>query len=283
MRVGGKLYTINANGRLITTQKPLVMGVLNATPDSFYAASRLADEEAFASRALQMLAEGADILDVGACSTRPSGEFVGEDEEIARLHSVLGVLDEVAPQAVISVDTFRGRVVRECIASHNVSIINDVSGFSWDEDMFGALVESRRPYILTHCCGRAGEVSMRDDFMPRVLSMLSEKLWQLRQSGVCDVIIDPGFGFGKSLEQNYEMLAHIAEFAIFDAPLLVGMSRKSMITKLLDCSADDALCGTVAANTLALAGGAHILRVHDVLPAVQAVSVFSKMCEQVDN
>lgn len=277
----GKLYTINANGKLLTTAKPLVMGVMNVTPDSFYAASRLSDKEEFASRALKMLAEGADILDVGACSTRPAGEFVGEKEELARLHSILDVLDEVAPQAVISVDTFRGRVVRECVASHNVAIINDVSGYMWDDDMFEAVVASRRPYILTHSCGKAGDTPEYADFMPQVLTSLSEKVWQLRQRGVCDVIIDPGFGFGKSVEQNYEMLANIREFAIFDAPLLVGVSRKSMITKVLGCTPGEALNGTTVVNTLALSGGAHILRVHDVLQAKQAVSIYCKMKEQV--
>ncbi|MBQ7878919.1 MAG: dihydropteroate synthase [Bacteroidaceae bacterium] len=276
-----KLYTINANGKLLTTARPLVMGVMNVTPDSFYAASRLSGKDAFASRALQMLAEGADILDVGACSTRPAGEFVSETEELTRLHSILDVLDVAVPQAVISVDTFRGRVVRECVASHNVAIINDVSGYMWDDDMFEAVVASRRPYILTHSCGKAGDTPEYTDFMPQVLASLSEKVWQLHQHGVCDVIIDPGFGFGKSVEQNYEMLANLREFAIFDAPLLVGVSRKSMITKVLGCTPGEALNGTAVVNALALSGGAHILRVHDVLQAKQAVSIYCKMKEQI--
>lgn len=248
---------------------PVVMGILNVTPDSFYASSRV-EGDALLSRAKDMLAAGAAILDIGACSTRPGGEFVSQKDELARLHSALDILDKELPNAVISVDTFRGEVVRECVREHNVAIVNDVSGFDWDGAMFKAVVEASLPYVLTH----SADVRSLDACTVQVLGALSQKLWQLRQEGVCDVVIDPGFGFGKTIEQNYELFGNLSEFEIFDAPLLVGISRKSMITKRLGVQPQDALEGTVALNTMALDRGADILRVHDVKEAVQAVSLW---------
>lgn len=275
--------TINIKGRLLTTDTPLVMGILNVTPDSFYAHSRMTDADALLSAARDMLAAGADILDVGACSTRPSGTPVSADEELRRLHAALDVLDEaLPPETVISVDTYRAQVAKECVSEHNVSIINDVSGFDWDSDMFSAVVELNIPYILTHSVGWAGEPVDYNSFIPDVLASLSRKMWQLRQAGVKDIIIDPGFGFGKSVEQNYELMASLPLFRQLDAPLLVGISRKSMITKLLDCTPADALAGTVALNMAALERGADILRVHDVKEAVDAVKTFSALRRSQD-
>lgn len=266
-------YSINVNGRLMTFAKPAVMGILNVTEESFYSASRLSSPEALAQRAGEMLAAGASMLDVGACSTRPGSTPVAPDEEIARLHAALDVLDREYPNAVVSVDTFRGAVVRECVSRHNVAVINDVSGFEWDSDMFAAVVESRKPYVLTHSVGFAGERPVYTDFLPQVIHKLASKMWQLRQEGVADIIVDPGFGFGKSREQNYGMLASLREFGILDAPLLVGISRKSMITGLLGIDAADALPATTALNLVAIANGASVLRVHDVAEAVQAVEL----------
>ena len=269
-------FTINFNGYLSVTDRPLVMGIVNVTPDSFYDASRV-ESEGLTGRIASMLADGADIIDVGACSTRPSGEFVSEQEELRRMHAALDIIDNAFPKAVVSVDTFRASVVRECVARHNVAIINDVSGYDWDENMLDAVADARRAYVLTHSGGRAGEEPHYANLVPDVLKTLGEKLWQLRQRGVNDVIVDPGFGFAKSLDDNYELFAHLQEFEILNAPLLVGVSRKSMITKVLGCEAKDALNGTTALNCFALAKGADILRVHDVKEAVQAVTLYTKM------
>lgn len=274
---GMKRYTINVRGALMTFDAPRVMGILNVTPDSFYEASRVADGDSLLLRARKMVADGADILDIGACSTRPGGAIVPEDEELRRLHAALDLLDKELPQAVVSVDTFRARVARECAERHNVAIINDVSGFSADEEMLDAVAELRVPYVLTHAVGSSDSRPHYENFLPEVLTALSRKMWQLRQRGVADVIIDPGFGFGKSVEQNYAMLASLPEFAALDAPVLVGVSRKSMITKVLGVSANDVLNGTTILNAFALMGGAHILRVHDVAPAVEAVRLYKAL------
>ena len=266
-----KDYSINVRGHLISFDTPRVMGILNVTPDSFYEASRVAFDDSLLRRATDMIEAGADILDVGGCSTRPGGEYVSEDEELGRLHRALDILNREFPQAVLSVDTFRARVARECVCNHNVAIINDVSGFELDEEMLDTVAELRVPYVLTHSRGVAGCEPKYDNFMPEVLASLSKKMWQLRQRGVADVIIDPGFGFGKNLEQNYYMLSHLNEFAALDAPILVGVSRKSMITKVLGIKAAEALNGTSVLNTAAVMNGAHILRVHDVAAAVEVI------------
>lgn len=266
-----KDYSINVRGHLISFDTPRVMGILNVTPDSFYEASRVAFDDSLLRRATDMIEAGADILDVGGCSTRPGGEYVSEDEELGRLHRALDILNREFPQAVLSVDTFRARVARECVCNHNVAIINDVSGFELDEEMLDTVAELRVPYVLTHSRGVAGCEPQYDNFMPEVLTSLSKKMWQLRQRGVADVIIDPGFGFGKNLEQNYYMLSHLNEFAALDAPILVGVSRKSMITKVLGVKAAEALNGTSVLNTAAVMNGAHILRVHDVAAAVEVI------------
>lgn len=269
----GVPFSINVQGRLLFLDRPVVMGILNATSDSFFGSSRVTGDDV-AVRARRMLDDGAAILDVGACSTRPGSVPVTETEELRSLHAVLERLDKELPEAVVSIDTFRGNVALECAREHNVAIINDVSAFEWDSAMFDAVARLRKPYVLTHSVGSAGTVAQYDDFLPEVLRKLAGKMWQLRQAGVADVIIDPGFGFGKSLEQNFGMLASLRDFSMLDAPLLVGLSRKSMITRLLGVSAAEALPGTVALNMAALANGASILRVHDVKEAVQTVRLF---------
>ena len=267
-------YTLNVKGRLLPLEEPLVMGILNVTDDSFYEGSRVHGTR-FVERAGKMLADGAAILDVGACSTRPGSEPVSQEVELERLHNALSLLDRELPGAVVSVDTFRGAVALECVREHNVAIINDVSAFDWDEDMLRAVIELNVPYVLTHS---TNSVALDNDaFLPAVLKQLASKMWLLRQSGVKDIIVDPGFGFGKSVEQNYIMLDRLAEFALLDAPLLAGMSRKSMITKVLGVPATEALPGTVALGMAALMGGAKILRVHDVKEAVDSVRLFMAM------
>lgn len=264
-------YSINVKGRLLELDRPVVMGILNVTDDSFYAGSRALAPQEIAGRVKAMLDAGAGIIDVGACSTRPGGVYATESEELRRLHFALDIIDKEFPEAVVSVDTFRAVVVEECAKNHNVSIINDVSGYEWDAAMLGAVVSASLPYILTHSSGPAGEgcgVSLQ-----QVLVSLAAKMWELRQAGVADIIIDPGFGFGKSVEENYRMLASLQDFSMFDAPLIVGVSRKSMITKLLGIKPEEALAATMALNTVALEKGASILRVHDVREAVQAVAI----------
>ena len=245
-------YSINVNGSLLQLGSPVVMGILNVTPDSFYAASRLDGERAIVERARAMLSAGASILDIGACSTRPGGELVSQQVELERLQSALTLLGKEFPNAVLSVDTFRAEVARRCVGDYNVVIINDVSGYDWDKDMFAAVAELRVPYILTHSV----KLSQDEPAVPAMLKQLSQKMWELRSAGVADVIVDPGFGFGKTLEQNYEVMSELQEFSLLDAPLLVGISRKSMITKLLGITAAEALPGTMALNMVALSKGA---------------------------
>lgn len=269
--------TINIRGKLMPLDTPVVMGILNVTDDSFYEGSRVASPGELVQRARDMIEAGAGILDLGACSTRPGSAPVEEAVELARLHAALELLDKELPGAVVSVDTFRAAVARECVVNHNVAIINDVSGFEWDNAMFDTVAALRVPYVLTHSVGYAGDEVQYDNFMPQVLKRLAYKVWQLRQVGVADVIVDPGFGFGKSMEQNYRMLASLRDFELLEAPLLVGLSRKSMITRLLNIDAADALAATTALNMAALLNGADILRVHDVSEAVQAVKLAQAM------
>lgn len=253
------------------------MGILNATADSFYSASRARSIDAVERRVDEILREGGDIIDVGACSTRPGAEPVSCEAELSALHCVLEVIDRIAPNAIVSIDTFRGRVVRECTANHNVSIINDVSAYAWDEDMFPAVVEAGLPYVLTHSTAKTADAPVYDDVVADTIKFLSQKVWELHQHGVKDIIVDPGFGFGKSLDDNYRLMASLQEFSILEAPLLIGVSRKSMITKVLGCDVAEALNGTVALNTIALQKGASVLRVHDVSAAVDAVKIFSAL------
>lgn len=268
--------TVNIRGGLLSLEKPLVMGILNVTDDSFYGESRVAGCRLL-ERAAAMLESGAAILDVGACSTRPASEPVSQDVELARLHEALSLLDKEFPDAVVSLDTFRGAVALECAREHNVSIINDVSAFDWDKNMFAAVAELNLPYVLTHSVGFAGDRVEYDDFLPQVLQRLASKMWQLRQCGMKDIIVDPGFGFGKTMQQNFAMLGNLLDFRVLDAPLLVGVSRKSMITGLLGITPDEALPGTVALGMAALMGGAAILRVHDVKEACQTVELYAAM------
>ena len=274
-------FSLNINGRLLRLERPQVMGILNVTPDSFFDESRVGNGE-IVSRVRAMLNEGADIIDVGACSTRPGSTPASEKEELERLHRALDVIDAECPEATVSVDTFRAAVVRECVSRHNVAIINDVSACGWDDAMIDAVAEARLPYVLTHSVGAAGTLPEYKEFMPEVMLSLSKVLWELRGRGVADVIIDPGFGFGKSVEQNFAMLAHLREFSILEAPVLVGLSRKSMITKVLRIDAAQALGGTTALNMAALMNGAHFLRVHDVRAAVEVVKLYQQMCSSVE-
>ena len=270
---------INVNGRLLDLSTPQVMGVLNVTPDSFYSECRAQTDEAIVDRARQILEEGASIIDIGAYSSRPNCVDISPEEELNRLRYALKILNEVHPDAIISVDTFRASVAEVCVKEYGVAIINDISGGEMDKNMFDTVIDLQVPYIMQHMQGTPQNMQDSphyDNLMRETFLYFSEKIQTLHDRGLNDIILDPGFGFGKTLDHNYELLSHLEEFKIFELPILVGLSRKSMITKLLDIPTTEALNGTTVANTIALMKGADIIRVHDVKEAVQAVKIVQK-------
>lgn len=274
-----KPFSLNIGGTLREFTRPAVMGILNLTDDSFYAASRVGSEGELAARAARMSAEGADFIDLGAYSTRPGAAEVPAELEAERLLRAIPVVRQAAPGALISVDTFRADVARRAIGA-GAHIINDVAGGNLDPDMYRTVAELHVPYILGHMRGTPAdmqEYTTYEDVARDVLSELGDRYQQLALLGVADIIIDPCFGFSKTLEQNYDLLAHLELLGLFHCPVLVGFSRKSMITRLLGTDADHALNGTTVLNTLALDRGAAILRVHDVAPAVEAVRIYSQL------
>lgn len=268
-------YTINVRGRLIDLGSPKVMGILNCTPDSFYAGSRKQTEHEIAERANQIISEGGTMIDVGAFSTRPGAQEVSEEEEMTRLKAALKTVRSVQPDAIVSVDTYRPAVARRCIEDWGADIINDVSegGITGivntpiheAENMFDVVGELKVPYIL---------MSVRSNLHDMIIAFADE-VQQLRDRGAKDIILDPGFGFGKTLEQNYEIYNGMEQLAALHLPLLVGISRKTMIYKLVGGDPLTALNGTTVLNTAALLKGAGILRVHDVREAVEAVQIVS--------
>lgn len=270
--------TINIRGRLISLDRPLVMGILNLTPDSFYAQSRIPDTGSALKKVEEMMAEGVDIVDIGAVSSRPGAELPDEQEERRRLQGTLQAITGHFPELLVSVDTFRTGIARMC-ADCGAHIINDISGGTYDAEMLRTMGELQLPYILMHLKERPK--NMQDapnytDVVTDLIAYFSEKLHQAHQAGINDVIIDPGFGFAKTMEHNYRLLAHLHDFDMLNAPILVGMSRKSMLYRLLDCTPQEALNATTAVNMLALQNGAAILRVHDVKEAVQCVKIFCR-------
>ena len=275
-----KSYTINLNSRLTVLDKPQVMGILNLTPDSFYAMSRKQTENDVATRVAQLMAEGADIIDVGACSSRPGADNVSAEEEMERLRRGLDILRQVAPEAVVSVDTYRADVAAMCVEEYGVAMINDISAGQLDERMFDTIARLRVPYVLTHMQGTPETMQASPqyvDVVHDVLRFLAARAEILHEKGVPDVVIDPGFGFGKTLEHNYQLMDRLEEFHLLELPLLVGISRKSMIYRLLDVTPDEALNGTTALNMVALMKGAHILRVHDVKACRECIQIVDKL------
>ena len=271
-----KTYSLNLKGRQVTIDRPWVMGIVNVTPDSFYSGSRVADERSLVERVRAMLDDGADVVDVGACSTRPGSAAVDEQGETERLQWALTAIRREFPGAIISVDTYRALVASRCVEEWGADVINDISGGSLDKDMFATVARLRVPYVLMHTRGTPETMASLTDYhdvTAEVLEWLARRIDELRQLGAADVIVDPGFGFAKTQEQNYELLARLDAFHTLDAPLLVGVSRKRMIYTPLQSTADDALNGTTVVNTIALQHGAHILRVHDVKAAVEAVKL----------
>jgi len=271
---------INVNGFLLDLSSPCIMGILNVTPDSFYAGSRMQTEIDITHRIEQIVGDGAGIIDVGAYSSRPNAENVSPAEEMERLRMGLGILRKVQPDAVVSVDTFRADVARMCVEEYGVAIINDIAAGEMDGDMFRTVADLNVPYIMMHMQGTPQNMQQNphyDNLLKEVFMYFARKVQQLRDLGVKDIILDPGFGFGKTVEHNYELLAHLEEFRIFELPLLAGVSRKSMIYRLLGTTPQEALNGTTVLDTICLLKGADILRVHDVREAVETVKIVEAM------
>ena len=273
-------YSLNINGKLLDLSEPQVMGILNVTPDSFYSGSRKQTEDEIESRVRQIIGEGASIIDIGAYSSRPNADDVSPSEEMERLRTGLFVIQRVAPDAIVSVDTFRADVAKMCVEEYGVGIVNDISGGMLDKDMFATVAKLGIPYILMHMQGTPQNMQQNphyDDVVKEVFMYFAEKVQRLRDLGVKDIILDPGYGFGKTVEHNYELMNHQEELLEFELPLLVGISRKSMIYKALGITADEALNGTSVLNTISLLKGANILRVHDVATCVEVVNLIQKL------
>ena len=277
-------FTRNLHGRLREYSRPAVMGVLNITPDSFYSSSRAQTRADIMAAAERLVSDGADMLDLGAYSSRPGADEVPAEEEMARLDlGIHAVREAVGDDIPISIDTFRADVAEKAIGWGG-DIINDIAGGTLDPEMFATVARLRVPYILMHMRGTPATMQTMTDYgdvVADVISELSFKIAELQELGVADIIVDPGFGFAKTLDQNYRLLAHLADFAILGRPVLAGMSRKSMLTRLLGIDAADALTPTAIAGTLALERGAAILRVHDPREAAQSVTIIEKLfCQQ---
>ena len=271
--------TINCKGQLIDLSKPKVMGILNLTPNSFFDGGRYLDEAAIVAQVQKMLSEGATFIDIGAYSSKPNAEFVSVEEELARIVPIVELLVQQFPDILISIDTFRSEVAEACIQK-GAALINDISAGKLDDKMLGIIAKYKLPYVMMHMRGNPQTMSTLtgyEDVVKEVLFYFSERIAAARKLGINDVIVDPGFGFAKTLEQNYELLQKFEFFQQLDSPILVGISRKSMIYKVLNNSANESLNGTTALNAFALSKGASILRVHDVKEAMECVTLFNVM------
>ena len=274
--LGFKPFTINLKGNLLQYDKPVVMGIINVTPDSFYCGSRFEEKESVVRCVEEMIAEGVDWIDLGAYSSRPGAEEVPVNEEIDRLAMGMEAIRSVSKNIPVSIDTFRSEVAKTAVTQLNADIINDISGGNLDNRMYETVAALKVPYILMHMRGTPTTMSGMNryqDVTAEVLAELSEKIERLSLLGINDVIIDPGFGFAKNIEQNYTLLRNLKLFNIFDRPLLVGVSRKSMIYRPLGITPEESLNGTTVINTISLLSGAAILRVRDVKAAVEAVNI----------
>ncbi len=271
--------TINLKGQLIGFEKSLVMGILNITPDSFYKDSRLSDSENIKDRIDKMFTDGADIIDIGAMSSRPGAKIIDEKEEWSRLEPVLSTISKDFANKHFSIDTLRASIAERSVTEYGISIINDISGGEFDKNMFKAVAKCNVPFIIMHMVGTPDNMQKNvnyESIIDDIILYISDKTQKLKSLGVNDVIIDPGFGFSKTVDQNYFLLNKLEEFKIFELPILAGLSRKSMIWKLLGLKPETALNGTSVLNTIALNNGANILRVHDVVEAKQCVELYHK-------
>lgn len=276
---------INVNGLLVDLSYPKVMGILNVTPDSFYSGSRKQTEEEIVLRARQIIEEGGDMIDLGAYSSRQDAVHISEDEETERLKNALKIINREFPEAVLSVDTFRSGIAKMCVEEYGVAIVNDISAGTMDKNMFNVIARLGVPYIMMHMKGTPQDMQKNphyENILKEVMYYFSEKIQRMRDLGGKDIIIDPGFGFGKTLEHNYQLLNSMEELKVFELPILVGVSRKSMIYRLLGGTPEDALNGTTSINTIALMKGANILRVHDVREAAEVVKIFAAMKGMTD-
>ena len=273
-------YTFSSKGSIIELSVPIVMGIMNITPDSFYSKSRYNLSDAILKQAELMLTEGATIIDIGAYSSRPGADNIEVQEEINRLDNALSLIRKRFPEAILSVDTFRSKVARFAVNEYGVDIINDISGGTMDNMMFQTVAELNTTYILMHIQGTPQNMQNNpfyDNVSMEIVTFFSKQIRKLVELGVKDIIIDPGFGFGKTSEHNFEILSHLEHFQILQKPLLVGLSRKSMIYNTLNSTPEDSLNGTTILNTIALQKGANILRVHDVKEAVDCIKLVGKL------
>lgn len=276
-------YTLNVSGKLLEVDSPIVMGILNATPDSFYSVSRCDSDEAVRMRVRQIVSEGGRIIDVGGYSSRPMADDVAPEDEWRRLSAALRIVRDEAPGAIVSVDTFRASIAERCVGEYGVDIVNDISSGQLDRAMIPTVARLKVPYVMMHM--RGNPHTMQDftdygDVAADVMRFLGDRMKEAAYAGISDIILDPGFGFSKTLDQNYELLARMELLRELGYPLLVGVSRKSMVYKLFGTSPEQSLNATTAVNTLALLKGASILRVHDVREAVEAVAVVEKFREE---
>ena len=273
-------HTINVGGKLLSLSPAVVMGIINITPDSFYAKSKVNDEESLRQRVLQIINDGGKIIDVGAYSSRPGAKNVSQEEEMTRLRHSLKIIQEASCDLPISVDTFRSDVAKMCVEEYGVNIINDISAGQLDNNMFETVARLQVPYVIMHMRGNPQTMQENTQYQDLIADMFlyfSQKINRLQDLGVNDIIIDPGFGFSKTLDQNYKLLQRLEDFREFDLPILIGVSRKSMIYKYLGGEPEDALNGTSIINTIALLKGANILRVHDVKACADAIKKKKKM------
>jgi len=267
--------TINCRGTLLDVSSPIVMGILNVTPDSFYEGSRMTTEHKVRTQVEKMLEEGARIIDIGGASSRPGADFVSVEEELSRVIPMIDLLVKHYPEALLSIDTYRGKVAKESIDS-GIHLINDISASSIDETLLDVVAASKVPYVLMHMQGTPQNMQTEpnyDSVVVEVLDFLVQKVALLKSKGIQDIVIDPGFGFGKTIAHNYQLLNHLSVYKGLGMPILAGLSRKSMIWKVLNNTPQEALQGTTALHVIALQNGANILRVHDVRPAVEAIQL----------
>jgi dihydropteroate synthase len=280
--MNSKALQINLNNKLIDLSTPIVMGILNTTPDSFFKGSRFVSDKGILKCVEKIVSEGGSLIDIGGYSTRPQADVVTDEEEIRRVSEALEIILKKFPDVYISVDTFRSTVVREVVRNYKVAMINDIGGGTLDPLMFETIADLKVAYVLMHTRGTPQTMQSKteyDDLMADVFRFLEKRIAQLRLFGVNDIIIDPGFGFAKTGDQNFELLKKLSYFKELNVPVLAGLSRKSMIYTLLDTDAEGALNGTTAANMLALLGGASILRVHDVKEAFQTIEIYKAYCK----
>jgi len=275
-----KNRSLNCGGKLIDLSIPKVMGILNVTPDSFYDGGRYDTENKILMRIRDMIIEGADIIDIGGMSTRPGSKPVSEEEELSRIIPAIEVIRKHFPEVIISVDTYRANVARIVVKDYSANIINDISGGEMDSNMYGTIADLRVPYIIMHMKGSPLVMQKQtdyDDILAEMIDYFSLRIEKLKSMGVIDLVIDPGFGFSKTIDQNFFILKNLGTFRFFELPLIAGISRKSMIYRTLGIDSDDSLNGTTVLNTIALLNGADIIRVHDIKEAVQTVKLVEKL------